>query len=271
MARPHGTSHPFFFFFSDTKTETKITLTVKFDWKNCEWQVPIGRFWLPSCVFSSFFLFSPLCFFLFHRHTRVKFVADRFSPSPNNATDIQKATLIITICSHTFVCLFFLSFLFLSNNIKEEQGKMIHTQREREKKKKTDKKKRNTNICALLWPSTNGKKDRHWIQKYHNFSISNRLCWLLFRNTLVSREPVKPREFLTFWFVFFCVCVVVVDYNLQFQLSNARCIHCKYDLSLAVQRFLTNLPFFFFFFFSFYSPSFSSHYKTTLLFTYFQV
>lgn len=72
-------------------------------------------------------------FFFCHKHTLVKLVADRFESFTDDATDIQKATLIITTCSRVFFLGFFFLF-FLSNNIKEEQGKN-DSHPEREKKR----------------------------------------------------------------------------------------------------------------------------------------
>lgn len=121
---------------------------------------------------------------------------------------------------------------------------MIHTQREKKKKKQV-KKKRNTNICALLLPSTNGKRTD---TEYKNITI------FIYQIASVGscsgirsflKRACQPREslFLTFWFFFF-------DYHLQFQLSNALCITanmtCPVRFSVFFSGFvLMNLLFFF--------------------------
>lgn len=145
--------------------------------------------------------------------------------------------------------------VFLSNNIKGEQGKNdSHPKREN---KTGNKKKKYKYLCPAVtlhkW-----KKDWHWIQKYHNFYISNCLYWLLFRNTLISQESFISREksqFLTFWFLFFFFFLITT--------CSSNCP--THAASLQIWPVLCGSapcdePF-----------SFSSHYKTTLLFTYFQV
>lgn len=47
------------------------------------------------------------------------------------------------------------------------------------------------------------KKDWHWIQKYHNFYISNCLYWLLFRNTLISQESLSAERISIFNLLFY--------------------------------------------------------------------
>lgn len=160
--------------------------------------------------------------------------------------------------SDTYYYNMFTHMFFCPTISKRSKAKMIHTQREKKKKKTGKKKKKYKYLCPAVtlhkW-----KKDWHWIQKYHNFYISNCLCWLLFRNTLISQESLSAERIsifnllvLLFWLP---LAVPIVQRTLH---------HCKYDLSCAVQRF--------FFWFCFDEPSFFfSHYKTTLLFTYFQV
>lgn len=163
-------------------------------------------------------------------------MADRFSPSPTMQLTSRKRHLLLQYV-HTHV--------FLSNNIKEEQGKNdSHPEREKKKKKQV-KKKRNTNICALLLPSTNGKRTD---TEYKNITI------FIYQIASVGscsgirsflKRACQPREslFLTFWFFFF-------DYHLQFQLSNALCITanmtCPVRFSVFFSGFvLMNLLFFF--------------------------
>lgn len=215
------------FFFFKYKNKRHVDSQV---WlKNCKWQVLIGRFGsapLPSRILSSFFF---LFFFLLsHTHTLVKFVADRFSPSPTMQLTSRKQHLLLQYV-HTHV--------FLSNNIKEEQGKN-DSHPEREKIKQVKKEKKYKYLCPAVtlhkW-----KKDWHWIQKYHNFYISNCLCWLLFRNMLISQESLSAETISIFNLLVFLfwlpLAVPIVQRTLH---------HCKYDLSWAVQRFLTNLLFF---------------------------
>lgn len=138
-----------FFFFFQIQKQNKKYVDSQVWLKNCEWQVLIGRFGsvlLPSHILSSFFFsfffFETFLIFFFQRchiHTLVKFVADRFSPSPTMQLTSRKRHLLLQYV-HTRV--------FLSNNIKEEQGKNdSHPEREKNNRLK---KKRNTNICALL-------------------------------------------------------------------------------------------------------------------------
>lgn len=163
-------------------------------------------------------------------------MADRFSPSPTMQLTSRKRHLLLQYV-HTHV--------FLSNNIKEEQGKN-DSHPEREKKKKTGKKKKKYKYLCPAVTLHKWKKDWHWIQKYHNFYISNCLCWLLFRNTLISQESLSAERIsifnllvLLFWLP---LAVPIVQRTLH---------HCKYDLSCAVQRF--------FFWFCFDEPSFFFH------------
>lgn len=119
MARHHGTCHLFFFFFSSTKTNNMST--VKFDWKSREWQVLIGR-WRQRLSALPYFIII-FFFFLFfvwtlspthtHTHTHICKICGRFSPSPTTQLTSRKQQLFLQYV-HT---------LFLSNNIKEEQGK----------------------------------------------------------------------------------------------------------------------------------------------------
>lgn len=82
------------------------------------------------------------------------------------------------------------------------------------------------------------KKDWHWIQKYHNFYISNCLCWLLFRNTLISWESLSADRISVFNPLGFSS----FDYHLRFQLSNALCITAKHDLSCTGSSAFSNEP-----------------------------
>lgn len=43
------------------------------------------------------------------------------------------------------------------------------------------------------WNPRQMERDWHWIQKYYNFYISNCLCWLLFRNTLLWEKLSTKR------------------------------------------------------------------------------
>lgn len=71
-----------------------------------------------------------------HTHTLVKFVADRFSPSPTMQLTSRKQHLLLQYV-HTHV--------FLSNNIKEEQGKN-DSHPEKETNRKTGKKRKEIQI-----------------------------------------------------------------------------------------------------------------------------
>ena len=145
--------------------------------------------------------------------------------------------------SDTYYYNMFTHMFFFPTISKRSKAKMIHTQRE---KKKTGKKKKKYKYLCPAVTLHKWKKDWHWIQKYHNFYISNCLCWLLFRNTLISLESLSAERIsifnllvLLFWLP---LAVPIVQRTLH---------HCKYDLSCAVQRFcffsvfvLMNLLFF---------------------------
>lgn len=177
-----------------------------------------------------FITFFSVIFFFFtssHTHTLVKFVADRFSPSPTMQLTSRKQHLILQYV-HTRFC---------PTISKRSKAKMIHTQRE---KIKQVKKKKYKYLCPAVtlhkW-----KKDWHWIQKYHNFYISNCLCWLLFRNTLISPESFSSERISLFnlpvfsFFFWLPLAVPIVQRTLH---------HCKYDLSLGGSA-LSHEPFFF--------------------------
>lgn len=140
---------------------------------------------------------------------------------------------------------------------------MIHTQRE--KKKQVKKKKKEIQIFVPCCNPPQMEKGLTLNTKISQFLyIKLPLLALVQEYAHFSRGACQPREslFLTFWFFFFFF-FSCVDYHLQFQLSNALCITanmtCPGRFSVfCFLFFLMNLPFF-------------SHYKTTLLFTYFQV
>lgn len=134
----------------------------------------------------------------------------------------------------------------MSNITKEEQGKKV--QPEKNNVKKQNKKRTNYKYLPC-WNLNKWKGDQHSIQKYHNFiyqmaSVGSCSGLHSYKETLIDRISI-------FFFLPF-----IHDYHLQSQLSNAQCT-AAYDLFLAVQALWT------IFFFS--------HYKTTILFTYFQV
>lgn len=183
-----GHAIPSFFFFQIQKQKTcrQSSLIEKLWMTSTNWSVWQRPSAVPYFIIFFFFFKSFSPFFSSHTHTLVKFVADRFSPSPTMQLTSRKQHLLLQYV-HTHV--------FLSNNIKEEQGKNdSHPERE---KKQVKKRKKYKYLCPAVtlhkW-----KKDWHWIQKYHNFYISNCLCWLLFRNTLISQEELVSRENLYF-------------------------------------------------------------------------
>ncbi len=92
--------------------------------------------------------------------------------------------------------------------------------------------------------------------KISQFYISNGLCWLLLRTTLIQRNMSTDR-ILVFFFLPF-----VFDYHLQSQLSNAQCT-AAYDLFLAAHALWT-------FFFHITKLQFYSHiFKFNVLFVFF--
>lgn len=146
----------------------------------------------------------PGTLFLFFSQTHTCKICGRqvLSPPPTMRLTSRKRHLLLR---HVHTEFFFLFFLFCPTISKRSKGENdSHPER-----KKTGKNERNIIICALLWPSTNGKKDRHSIQKYHNLSISNSLWGFVQK----SEEDL----YLRFFF----------DYFLQFQLSDAlrRALH----------------------------------------------
>lgn len=143
MARHHGTCHPFFFFFpffSSTKTKT--------DKKTCRQSSLIEKSWmtstnwsvwqrpLPSRILSSFFFsFFFLTLSHTHTHTLVKFVVDRFSPSPTMQLTSRKQHLLQYV--HTrFFC------STISKRSKAKKKNDSHPKIEREKKNRFKKKKK---------------------------------------------------------------------------------------------------------------------------------
>lgn len=230
-----GHAIPSSFFFQIQKQTNKKNYVDSQVWlKNCEWQVLIGRFGsvlLPSRFLSSFFfprfIFYVVFFFFFHIHTLVKFVADRFSPSPTMQLTSRKRHLLLQYV-HT-------NDFFVQRYQRGARQKWF-TPRER---KKTGKKKKYKYLCPAVtlhkW-----KKDWHWIQKYHNFYISNCLCWLLFRNTLISQESLSAERISIFNLLVFLFWLPLAVPIVQ------RTLHrCKHDLSWAVQRFGWTFCFFF--------------------------
>lgn len=122
MARHHGTCHPFFFlFFFQVQKQNKKTCRqsslIEKSWMTSTnwsvWQRPPAAPHIIIFFFSSFFFFLNFVTYT-HTHTLVKFVADRFSPSPTMQLTSRKQHLLLQYV-HTHV--------FLFNNIKEEQGK----------------------------------------------------------------------------------------------------------------------------------------------------
>lgn len=236
------------FLFSSTKTKTKYADSQV--WlKNCEWQVLIGRFGsvpLPSRVLSSFFflffsfllLFSYVFFLLSHTHTLVKF--------------LWRIDLVLHLqCnwhpeSNTYYYNMFTHVFFVQQYQRGARQKWF-TPREREKKTVKKKKKKYKYLCPAVtlhkW-----KKDWHWIQKYHNFYISNCLCWLLFRNTLISQESLSAERISIFNLLVFTVLITTCSSKL----SNALCITanmtCPGRFSVFVIFFWWTFLFFSFFF-----------------------
>lgn len=92
-------------------------------------------------------------------------------------------------------------------------------------------KKRTTKFCPTV-TSTNGKKGLTLNTKISQFYISNGLCWLLRRTTLIQRNMSTDRILLFFFLPF------VFDYHLQSQLSNAQCT-AAYDLFLVAHTLWT--------------------------------
>lgn len=125
------------FFFSSTKTKTKK--------KICRQSSLIEKLWMtstnqlvwqhpPACrpVFYLDLFFSSF-FFLFvchiHARTLIKFVADRFSPSPTMQLTSRKQHLLLQYVHTQF-------FFFRPTISKRSKAKMIHTQREKKVKNK---------------------------------------------------------------------------------------------------------------------------------------
>ena len=109
----HGTCHPFFFFQIQKHNNRHVDSQV---WlKSCE--VLIGRFGsapLPCRIFSFFFL-NIFFFFNILSQTLVEFVADRFESFTLQCNWHPRKQHLLLQYVHTHV--------FLSNNIKGEQGK----------------------------------------------------------------------------------------------------------------------------------------------------
>lgn len=170
--------------------------------------------------FGSVLLPSPDSFFC-HKHTLVKLVADRFESFTDDATDIQKATLIITTCSRVFFL-----FFFCPTISKRSKAKMIHTQRE----KKTGKNKEiQLSVPCCDPPQMERKTDT----RYKNITI------FIYQTACGGFVQKSEEDFYLLPFFF--------DYFLQFQLSDAH------------QRALHQLLFFFHFLFHITKLHFYSH------------
>lgn len=196
----------------------------------------------PPCrpVFYHLFFFLGfffVCFFfvfpLSHTHTLIKFVADRFSPSPTMQLTSRKQHLLL---QYVHTCFFFVQ--------QYQRGARQKWFTPREKKtgnKKKRKKKKYKYLCPAVtlhkW-----KKDSHWIQKYHNFYISNCLCWLLFRNTLISRESLSAKRISVLNLLVFSFLITTCSSNCPTHSASLQIWPV-----LGGSAFLMNLLLFFFF------------------------
>lgn len=170
---PAGRAIPSFFFQVQKLNRRQSKLIEKL-WMTSTNQ-SVRQLPLPPAIFFFFsFLICIIIIILFYRHTHTSLWQIRCSPSPTMHRQPEKQHLKLQYVHTRYV--------------QQYQGgarQKWFTPRERTKKLGKNK---NTKICALLKPSTNGKKDWHWIQKYHHFYISNCHCWLLSRNTLIFEE-----------------------------------------------------------------------------------
>lgn len=93
---------------------------------------------------------------------------------------------------------------------KRSKAKMIHTQRE--KKKQVKKKKKYKDLCPAVtlhkW-----KKGPTLNTKISQFFISNCLCWLLFRNTLISQGSLSAEAISIFNLLVFSFLITTCSSN----------------------------------------------------------